>query len=319
MLVHGPTVYPRYMLKWRRRGLGLVVVLFVAGCSSGICETAASCTEAVGTWEGNYRVTEGDFAGFTGAWEVTVADDCSIVGTMRFGLSTVPVEGAMCDASNGEVVFQSDLVDGSAALSFSGDAVSGPFDAQVKPNDSLYEPGRYVGELNGTRTGGPSPCDGVTCDDGDPCTDDTCDAGECVTAPNTASCDDGNACTDGDRCSAGSCAGGGPTVCDDGNACTDDSCDASAGCIAAPNTAMCDDGNLCTDNDQCTAAMCMGAAILGCVIVCGNSICEPGEDCMSCGPDCAGQSSGPPSSRHCCGDGLLEPAEGDGSICDGNP
>lgn len=46
--------------------------------------------------------------------------------------------------------------------------------------------------------------------------------------------------------------------------------------------------------------------------------CESGEDCNDCTSDCAGKSSGKPSGRYCCGDGIQQPAEGDGSICDGN-
>ena len=49
-----------------------------------------------------------------------------------------------------------------------------------------------------------------------------------------------------------------------------------------------------------------------------NGVCDPGEDCDSC-DDCAGKSNGPPSGRYCCGNGILEGPEGDGSICDGNP
>ncbi len=44
--------------------------------------------------------------------------------------------------------------------------------------------------------------------------------------------------------------------------------------------------------------------------------CDPGEDCETCG-DCEGKQNGPPAGRFCCGNGVQEPAEGDGSICDG--
>jgi hypothetical protein len=39
--------------------------------------------------------------------------------------------------------------------------------------------------------------------------------------------------------------------------------------------------------------------------VCGDGICDPGigEDCLSCGEDCAGQQTGPANQRFCCGDG----------------
>jgi hypothetical protein len=57
--------------------------------------------------------------------------------------------------------------------------------------------------------------------------------------------------------------------------------------------------------------------VAGC---CDNDgVCEAGEDCLSCGNDCDGKTNGPPSGRYCCGDGVLDPAEGDGSVCDGNP
>ena len=48
-----------------------------------------------------------------------------------------------------------------------------------------------------------------------------------------------------------------------------------------------------------------------------NEVCDPGEDCNSCASDCDGKSNGKPSGRFCCGDGVPDPAEGDGSICDG--
>jgi hypothetical protein len=50
-----------------------------------------------------------------------------------------------------------------------------------------------------------------------------------------------------------------------------------------------------------------------------DGVCEPGEDCNNCPNDCDGKRIGKPSGRFCCGNGLLEGAEGDGSICDGNP
>ena len=51
---------------------------------------------------------------------------------------------------------------------------------------------------------------------------------------------------------------------------------------------------------------------------CGDDACDPGEDCSSCANDCAGVNEGWPVGRHCCGNGVAEPAEGDGSGCDGN-
>ena len=55
----------------------------------------------------------------------------------------------------------------------------------------------------------------------------------------------------------------------------------------------------------------------------GNGICEPGESCLGCPTDCKGRLKGArgalTGSRYCCGNGTLEAAEGDGSICNGNP
>lgn len=52
---------------------------------------------------------------------------------------------------------------------------------------------------------------------------------------------------------------------------------------------------------------------------CGDGNCDPEEDCESCSSDCEGRQTGKPSERYCCGNEMLEDAEGDGSICDGNP
>jgi len=83
--------------------------------------------------------------------------------------------------------------------------------------------------------------------------------------------------------------------------------------------ATCDDG---VDNDCDGLIDCEDA---DCDPVCapstcnGDGICGPGEDCLNCPTDCAGVVNGKPSGRYCCGNGVLEPPEGDGSLCDGNP
>ena len=48
-------------------------------------------------------------------------------------------------------------------------------------------------------------------------------------------------------------------------------------------------------------------------IVCGNGICDPGEDCTTCSSDCIGVTGGKPSNRYCCGDGVCEGAENTGN------
>jgi len=49
-----------------------------------------------------------------------------------------------------------------------------------------------------------------------------------------------------------------------------------------------------------------------------DGVCEPGEDCETCSNDCEGVQSGKPANRFCCGNGVMESAEGGGAICDGN-
>ena len=52
--------------------------------------------------------------------------------------------------------------------------------------------------------------------------------------------------------------------------------------------------------------------------VCGDGVCQAGEDCSSCSSDCPSVTEGWPVERHCCGNGVTEPPEEDGSICGGN-
>lgn len=53
-------------------------------------------------------------------------------------------------------------------------------------------------------------------------------------------------------------------------------------------------------------------------VACGDGTCDVGENCITCSSDCDSKISGNPASRYCCGNGIAESAEGDGSICDGN-
>lgn len=50
----------------------------------------------------------------------------------------------------------------------------------------------------------------------------------------------------------------------------------------------------------------------------GDGICEVSEDCQDCSTDCDGRQTGKPAKRFCCGDGIPQSTEGDGTICDGN-
>lgn len=71
----------------------------------------------------------------------------------------------------------------------------------------------------------------------------------------------------------------------------------------------CDGSADCADTDCLTDPACL---------ICGNGVCQVGEDCVTCPADCEGTDSGPPADRFCCGNGTLEEAEGDGAVCDGN-
>ena len=122
---------------------------------------------------------------------------------------------------------------------------------------------------------------------------------------------------------AGKEAGGatcGDATCDTGeDPCT---CPDDCGVVTASEVsgATCTDGidNDCDGLTDCDDADC--GADAACVpAVCGNGTCEPGETCGSCSIDCASLLTGKPSGWYCCGNGTLESAEGDGTICDGNP
>ncbi len=84
--------------------------------------------------------------------------------------------------------------------------------------------------------------------------------------------------------------------------------------------ATCNDGldNDCNGATDCDDIHC--STDPACQLpVCGNGVCEASEDCYVCPSDCPSLLDGSPSGRYCCGNGTLEAAEGDGSICDGNP
>ncbi len=99
----------------------------------------------------------------------------------------------------------------------------------------------------------------------------------------------------------------------------EDSCNCAADCGTPPGTeTVCDDGadDDCDGNVDCDDVDCVGEPI--CADPCNdNNVCEAGEDCDNCSNDCASRSSGKPSNRYCCGNGVQEGPEGDGR-CDGN-
>jgi hypothetical protein len=119
-----------------------------------------------------------------------------------------------------------------------------------------------------------------------------------------------------DTPSAGSCCGDGECTG------TENSFNCAIDCgTCESSTEICDDGfdNDCDLQVDCDDSSC--SLDPACEVeppACnGNGICEVGEDCTNCG-DCDGRQNGKPSRRFCCGNGVLEDAEGNGSICDGN-
>jgi polyhydroxybutyrate depolymerase len=172
-----------------------------------------------------------------------------------------------------------------------------------------------------TVIGGGSVCGDQTCDPGE----DQCNCPEdCGTPPSTeTNCNDGvdedcdtyTDCDDSDCTGDPACPTCGDDTCDPG----EDQCNCPADCGTPPSTeTVCDDGDDedCDGFTDCDDSDCDTDPI--CINDCGNGVCDPGEDCNSCSTDCAGVQTGKPSGRYCCGNGTAEPAEGDGSICDGN-
>ncbi|MFZ9023684.1 MAG: carbohydrate-binding protein [Anaerohalosphaeraceae bacterium] len=157
------------------------------------------------------------------------------------------------------------------------------------------------------------------------CGDGTCDPGE-----NSSNCPD-------------DCGGGGACnndgVCDPGEDCNNCSNDCISKTSGNPNSQYCCGDGTCEgaeDSSNC-AVDCGSGPVCGdgtcdagedssnCPEDCGSGgacnsdgICDPGEDCQTCASDCDGETGGRPANRYCCGNGIAEGPEGDGTICDGN-
>jgi hypothetical protein len=97
------------------------------------------------------------------------------------------------------------------------------------------------------------------------------------------------------------------------------SCNCAGDCGAAPASETscsggidedCDGATDCADADCNASPACAPTS-------CGNALCERGESCNTCASDCK-KAPGSPANRYCCGDGIAQLAEGNGSICNGN-
>jgi len=119
------------------------------------------------------------------------------------------------------------------------------------------------------------------------------------------------------------CGGSGP-FCGDGNCDgSEDQCSCSGDCGNPPGSEVpnvtCADGadNDCDGVTDCEDPNC--GTDSACQTPCdGDGLCELGEDCNTCPDDCVGYKKGKPSGRYCCGNGVEESQEEDGSICDNN-
>jgi subtilisin family serine protease len=189
-------------------------------------------------------------------------------------------------------------------------------------------------------------CDGSTdCADPDCGNDSACSSGNCN---NNGVCDPGEDC---DTCPDDCINGQGGGTCD---ACFKGRCDGrcqpskeGSDCADCASSYCCGDGICEGDEDsyncevdcgqpQSTETDCTDGidndydGLTDCADPdCGNDSaclssscnndgdCDPGEDCKNCPNDCDGKLTGKPSGRYCCGNGIQEDPEGDGSICDG--
>jgi hypothetical protein len=256
------------------------------GCSSGTVACTESCTL--------------DFSGCTDC--VVCGNDVCELGedciTCPTDCPTFPLPGAscgngLCEAADGE------------------DCLTCAADCNGKQNGNPS--GRFC-----CGNGGQNPVG---------CADSRCTTGgfSCTTVPagpGGSTCCGDLVCEspeDGTNCPL-DC--GAPPTCGDGTCDPgEDQCSCAADCDAPPlnETGLCTDGvdNDCDGFIDCADSDCLlDPACSG--PVCGNGTCEPGEDCNSCSADCDGKQNGPPSGRFCCGNGIPEGPEGNGSICDGN-
>ncbi len=182
-------------------------------------------------------------------------------------------------------------------------------------------------DCNGTQGG--KPANRFCCGDGDGqnpvgCSDSRCSSGGfmCTTVPAAPSCCGDTICEgteDSNNCAVdcGPAPFCGDGICDP----NEDECNCATDCGAPPSTeTSCTNGvdDDCDNDVDCDDADCASDPI--CQSACDNDgICESGEDCMNCANDCEGKLNGNPGNRFCCGNGVLEGPEGNGSVCDGNP
>jgi hypothetical protein len=167
-------------------------------------------------------------------------------------------------------------------------------------NDGTCDLGEDCNTCSGDCFTGPSGCGNGTCEPslGEDCLSCPADCnGRQKGKPSNQYCCGDGAGTNPVDCGDSRCTGGGLTC---SNSTVPPTCCGDGTCEGAENSTNCE--------VDC------GPTGGGC----GNGVCEPGENCNSCPGDCDGKDKGNPSRQFCCGDGIRQSAEGDGTVCDGN-
>jgi hypothetical protein len=177
---------------------------------------------------------------------------------------------------------------------------------------SECDDGLFCNGIEACVDGGCRPGVSVACDDGVACTLDQCSErlSTCVHVSDDSSCDNGLSCDGLESCEPVSGCQPGDPPCSEPQACVEP----GAFCCTV-QVEICNDrlDNDCDGIRDCADSDCFGMPGCSCD---GDGICEAGESCRGCPSDCLGRRR---LDGFCCGDGVLQPAEGDGEICDGQP
>lgn len=254
------------------------------------CDCPPDCTVPASAEVPSATCTDGLDNDCDGA---TDCDDLDCASAAACAVSSCNHDG-ICDAGEDCDLCPDDCAGGSGASCGNGVCETG------NGEDCLLCPNDCAGKQDG------KPSLRYCCGDGDgrnpvDCTDNRCGGGlACSDLFVTHSC-----------CGDGVCEG------------AETGCDCAIDCGSSPLlevlNSTCGDGldNDCDGQADCDDPDC--AEDTSCPACDNDGVCEPGEDCMTCPLDCAGETRGRRTNRLCCGNGILERAEGDGSICDGNP
>ncbi|MFT7579640.1 MAG: hypothetical protein ACI9MR_001306, partial [Myxococcota bacterium] len=161
--------------------------------------------------------------------------------------------------------------------------------------------------VGGSCSAAPDRCGDGTCDLDEGCASCAADCGcgpsasQCLTDLDVCvTCVSGGDCDSGDTCVGGACQKA-PELCGNGSCDPDEGCASCAGdCACTDEASHClsdlDACAACRTNDDCNEGdICAGGGCQTGPVLCGNTICDPGEGCDSCAVDCACADAAP----HC--------------------